>query len=44
MEYNDGWGHLDFYDRKDKYEQIASEFSEGDENLRNVLLIYGIII
>lgn len=36
--YNDGMVHVDFYDQKDKFSEMADSFSEGDPLLRDCLL------
>ena len=38
MVYNDGKVHIDFYDKNSNYEEIAEQFSEGDPQLKRVLL------
>lgn len=38
MNYNDGKGHTDFFDKpKEELDLIAKEFSEGNENLEELL-------
>ena len=39
MSYNDGKVHTDFYDKQVDIKQIADDFSEGDHNLKSVLLL-----
>ena len=38
MVYNDGNVHIDFYDKNSNKEEIAEQFSEGDPELKKVLL------
>jgi len=38
MTYNDGYEHIDFYDKKEDYNDIAEQFSEGDTKLKDCLL------
>ena len=38
MSYNDGKIHMDFFDKPEKFNEIAREFSEGDPKLQETLL------